>query len=522
MSTSTAGTVHASTFPPVEVPEIGLADYVLQHAQDKADKPALIDGPSGRTLTYSQLAQAVRSFAGGLVARGWEKGQVLAIMAPNVPEYAIVFHGTAMAGGTVTTVNPTYRAKEVRHQLEDSGATLLVTVGMFLDVARAAAEGTAVEQVVTIDEVEGVDQITTLMGEPLTEHVAVDPDDVVVLPYSSGTTGTAKGVMLSHRNLVANAAQIQAAAELTEDESFVAVLPFFHIYGMSVLMNSGLVIGATIITMPRFDLQTFLSLNAEHRCTRAFVAPPIVLALAKQPAVEEHDLSALVQVFSGAAPLSAEVAQAAADRLGCEVVQGYGMTELSPVSHMTPPGRFKPGTVGLNAPSTDVRIVAVDGSGDLEVDQEGELWVRGPQVMLGYLNNQQATDDTLVEDGWLRTGDIARIDSDGHVTITDRLKELIKVKGFQVPPAELEGLLLTLDGVDDVGVIGVPDEEAGEVPLAFVVRAEGSSLSEDDVKGYVAQEVATYKQLGRVQFVDSIPKSNTGKILRRELRDLVT
>ena len=258
-------TIHASTFPDVEIPQVGLADFVLRHAGDKADKPALIDGPSGRTLTYGDLDKAVRSFAGGLVARGWQKGQVLAIMAPNVPEYAVVFHGTAMAGGTVTTINPTYRAKEVRHQLEDAGATLLVTVGMFLDVATEAAEGTGVEQVLTLDEVDGVDQVTSLMGEPLAEHVAVDPDDVVVLPYSSGTTGMPKGVMLTHRNLVANATQIQAAAELSEDESFIAALPFFHIYGMSVLMNSGLVIGATIITLPRFDLAQYLELNEKHK-----------------------------------------------------------------------------------------------------------------------------------------------------------------------------------------------------------------------------------------------------------------
>ena len=513
--------IHPSPLPDVEVPEIGLADHVLRHERDMADKPALVDGPSGRTLTYGQLGGAVRSFAGGLVARGWRKGQVLAVMAPNLPEYAVVFHGTAMAGGTVTTINPTYRATEVRHQLSDAGATLLVTVGMFLDTAREAAQGTDVEEVVTIDPVEGVDQITSLMGEPLAEHVAVSPDDVVALPYSSGTTGLPKGVMLTHRNLIANVDQSIAAAQLTDDESFVAALPFFHIYGMSVLMNAGLVTGATIITMPRFDLEQFLRLNAEHGCTRAYVAPPIVLALAKQPAVDSFDLSSLQQVVSGAAPLSAEVAEAAAARLGCEVVQGYGMTELSPVSQTTPPGSYKPGTVGLTLGSTELRVVDVESGEDLGTDAEGEMWIRGPQVMAGYLNNEEATRETLVEDGWLRTGDIARVDADGHVTVTDRLKELIKYKGFQVPPAELEGLLLTHDEIADAGVIGVPDEEAGEVPVGFVVLAQGSSLTEQDVKDYVKENVASYKQLRRVELVESIPKSATGKILRRELRQLV-
>jgi len=284
-------------------------------------------------------------------------------------------------------------------------------------------------------------------------------------------------------------------------------------------MNCGLRSGATIVTMPRFDPAQFLELNATHRCTRAFVAPPIVVFLAKHPAVEGADLSAMETIFSGAAPLSAELAEEAAARLGCEVVQGYGMTELSPVSHLTPPGGYKPGSVGVTGPNQECRIVDAASGESLGEDEEGELWVRGPNVMKGYLNNAEATAATITEDGWLRTGDVARVDADGHVYIVDRLKELIKYKGFQVPPAELEGLLMTHPDVADAAVIGLPDDEAGELPVGYVVLKEGREATEEDLKGFVADQVATYKQLRRITITDAIPKSASGKILRRILRD---
>ena len=300
--------IHASPLPEVEIPDLPLTDYVLARAEELGDKPALIDGPSGRTLTYGGLLQGVRALAGGLVARGFEPGQTLALLSPNIPEYAIVFHGVAYAGGVVTTINPTYVEREIHHQLVDADARLLVTVAPFLDVARAAAEGTAVEEIFVIGQAEGARPITDLMGPPLTEQVPVDADDTVVLPYSSGTTGISKGVMLTHRNLVANVAQTLGAAEMREDETIVAVLPFFHIYGMQVLMNCGLRAGATIVTLPRFELEQFFSVHQEYGVTRSFVAPPIVVAMAKHPLVDNYDMSKLEQVFSGAAPLSAELA----------------------------------------------------------------------------------------------------------------------------------------------------------------------------------------------------------------------
>ncbi len=345
------------------------------------------------------------------------------------------------------------------------------------------------------------------------------PDDVVVLPYSSGTTGIAKGVMLTHRNLVANIAQVLEPAQIREDEKIICVLPFFHIYGMQVLMNTGLRGGATLITMPRFDLEQFLRLHQEYGITRSFVAPPIVLALAKHPLVDQFDLSALETVFSGAAPLSAELAMEASKRLSCEVVQGYGMTELSPVSQLTPSGYFKPGSVGLTTPNTELRIVHPASGEDLGLDEDGELWIRGPQVMKGYHNNPEATAVTLDEEGWLHTGDIGHIDADGHVYVVDRLKELIKYKGFQVAPAELESLLLTHEAVADAAVVGLPDDEAGEIPVGYVVLKPNASATPEELQAFVADQVATFKQLRRVELVDAIPKSASGKILRRVLRD---
>jgi 4-coumarate--CoA ligase len=488
-----------------------------------ADHPAMIDGPTGRTYTFSQLADLTARVAGGLAERGFGPGSTLAVMLPNLPEYFLAFHGAAMAGGTVTTINPTYGPSEVRHQLEDSGATSLITIPMFVDTASAACEGTEVDTIWVIgDAPDGTVPFADLMqADPLAEQVEVDVmEDVMVLPYSSGTTGLPKGVMLTHNNLVANIVQTEPVLEVEAGkERVIAVLPFFHIYGMQVLMNAVIARGGTVVTMPRFDLEQFLTLVQDQKITIAYLVPPIVLALAKHPMVDQFDLSSLKLIFSGAAPLGAEVALEAASRVGCDVVQGYGMTELSPVTHSTPMGEFKPGSIGLTISNTEVRVVDPGTGEDLAVDEDGELWIRGPQVMKGYLNNPEATAITIDDDGWLHTGDIGHVDSDGHFYIVDRLKELIKYKGFQVPPAELEALLLTHPAVADAAVIGVPDPEAGELPKGYVVLKPGAEASEEDIKEFVADAVASYKQLRIVEFIDAVPKSASGKILRRELRD---
>ncbi len=502
----------------MEIPRADVTSFVLADAAERGSKPALIDGPSGRAITYAELATGVRSFAAGLAERGFGKGDALAVYLPNLPEYALAFHGAASAGGMCTTVNPLYTAEELGRQLEDSGAMMLLTVPPLLDTAREAAERAGAE-VVVVGEADGATPFAELLGDPADAPAPeIDPDsDVAVLPYSSGTTGLPKGVMLTHRNLVANLCQTQAALPIGPDDAVIGVLPFFHIYGMTVIMNQGLLGGATIVTMPRFDLDQFLDLLQEHAVTCAYVVPPIALALAKHPAVDGRDLSRLRTVMSGAAPLGGELAEQVAGRVGADVIQGYGMTETSPVTHIVRPGDNRPGSIGQPLSLTECRVVDSDTGEDAAQGDRGELWVRGPQVMSGYLGNEAATADTIDADGWLHTGDVAVVDEDGHFHIVDRLKELIKYKGYQVAPAELEALICTHPDVVDVAVVGIPDEEAGELPKAFVVPA-GEGFDGDGLIEWVGERVAPQKKIRLVETIEAIPKSASGKILRRELQ----
>jgi acyl-CoA synthetase (AMP-forming)/AMP-acid ligase II len=318
-----------------------------------------------------------------------------------------------------------------------------------------------------------------------------------------------------------NLRQIDALHTMGPEDRIVAVLPFFHIYGMTVLMNVALRKGATVVVLPRFDLAQFIDVLENHRITRAYVAPPVVLAMAKHPAFEGRDFSALTFVLSAAAPLDAELAEVAARRLDVEIGQAYGMTELSPGTHLVPDGTARtapPGTVGKLFPSTEARLVSVETGEDVGPGEEGEIWIRGPQRMKGYFGRQEETDTLIDADGWLHTGDIGVVDSDGWWFVVDRVKELIKYKGYQVAPAELEALLLTSPDVADAAVIGVYDERGDEVPKAFVVRAPGSTVTEDDVLTFVAERSAPYKRVRRVEFIEAVPKSASGKILSRELR----
>jgi acyl-CoA synthetase (AMP-forming)/AMP-acid ligase II len=337
----------------------------------------------------------------------------------------------------------------------------------------------------------------------------------VALPYSSGTTGLPKGVMLTHHNLVSNILQSSIALDVGAEDTMLGVLPFFHIYGMVVIMNLGLHYGATIVTMPRFDLEQCLDAMQRHRISFANVVPPIVLALAKHPIVDNYDLSALRTVFSGAAPLGTEVAQAVATRLGCIVKQGYGLTETSPVTHAVRLGSAQTAGIGPPLPNTESKVVDLATGEELGPDQEGEICIRGPQVMKGYLNRAEATAAMIDAEGWLHTGDVGYADAHGDFFIVDRVKELIKYKGMQVAPAELEAVLLTHPAIADAAVIPLRDEEAGEVPKAFVVLK--GELSADEICRYVAERVAPYKRLRSIEFIDQIPKSPSGKILRRVL-----
>ena len=514
-------TTYASPDPDVAVPRTDVTSFVLAHTAERGDKPALIDGPSGRVLTYAGLAEAVASLASGLASRGFGKGDVLAVYMPNIPEYAVAFHGAASAGGLCTTVNPLYTANELTHQLEDSGAKLLLTVPPFLEAAREAADRAGLAEVFAVGEADGATPLAELLGDPAqAPEVDLDPDaDIAVLPYSSGTTGLPKGVMLTHANLVANLCQLQECFPIEPDDTLIGVLPFFHIYGQTVIMNQGLRAGATIVTMPRFDLEQFLDLLEEHAVTRSYVVPPIALALGKHPAVEGRDLSAMRTIMSGAAPLGGELSEVVAERIGCSVIQGYGLTETSPVTHVIrESGENRPGSIGQPLPATECRLVDPQSGEDVSAGERGELWIRGPQVMAGYLNNEEATRATVDGEGWLHTGDVAVVDGDGYFTIVDRLKELIKYKGYQVAPAELEALIINHPQVADVAVIGVPDEEAGELPKAFVVPA-ADGLDTEELMSWVGEQVAPQKRVRLVEVTEEIPKSPSGKILRRVLVD---
>lgn len=513
-----------SPYPDVRVPDVPLHRFVLAKAAALGHKPALIDGASGRTLTYAQLSDGVERVAAGLAENGFAQGDVLGLFTPNCPEFALAFHGTLAAGGVVTTVNSLSTVQDLEFQLRNARARFLVTVPSFLDRAVPAAALAGIERVFVLGDGPPSAGTTPFTALLVTEAPAPQVDfrpanDLAALPYSSGTTGFPKGVMLTHRNLVANLVQTASVHRIAEADRIVAVLPFFHIYGLQVVLNLGLCAGATLVTLPRFELEAFLTLIQQQRISRAFVVPPIVLALAKHPVVDRYDISSLMAMMSGAAPLDADLETACVRRVGCRIVQGYGLTEASPVTHANPeePGRPRAGTVGILLPNTECQIVDPAGGAPVAPGENGELWIRGPQVMRGYLNNPDATAAMLDPDGWLHTGDIGHADPDGYFTIVDRLKELIKYKGFQVAPAELEAVLRSHPAVADAAVIPLADDECGEVPKAFVVlRADAAPA---DLMAYVAERVAPYKKIRALELIDAIPKSPSGKILRRVLRE---
>lgn len=511
--------IFRSPFPDVIIPDMALTPFVFEKAQRLGSKPAIIDALSGRSLSFVELYEKVSRVAEGFRQRGVQKHDVVAILAPNLPEYAIAFHAAAILGAAVTTVNPLCNHEELAKQLKDSRASLIVTVPELKTRVTEASADLPIKAVYVIGGQLPGEAFESLYDCPaLASTVSINPrDDLAALPYSSGTTGLSKGVMLTHYNLVANISQMSVTEHIGEGDVLLGVLPFFHIYGLVVILNMGLRQGATIVTMARFDLEHMLKAIAEYKITFAHIVPPIVLALSKHPAVETHDHSSLRAIMSAAAPLSADMAELCAKRLGCVVKQGWGMTETSPAVTMCEPfaDEIKPGSVGRPIPNTELKVVHTDTGLELGPAENGELLVRGPQIMKGYLNRAEATAEILDQDGWLRTGDIGYADADGFFFIVDRAKELIKYKGFQVAPAELEAVLLTHPAVADAAVIPIPDSEAGEIPKAIVVLRE--IASEEELMEYVADRVARYKRIRKIEFADEIPKSASGKILRRLL-----
>ncbi|MFJ9081638.1 4-coumarate--CoA ligase family protein [Streptomyces sp. NPDC102384] len=519
--------VYVSEYEDVAVVDEPIHDAVLGGAAARGDAPALVDGVAGTTLSYAGLDGFHRKVAAGLADASVRKGDVVALHSPNTIAYPVAFYGATRAGASVTTVHPLSTPEEFAKQLRDSSANWIVTITPLVESARAAAELAGGVREIFVCDPAGtsghrslIDMLGTAAPEP---RVAIDPaEDVAALPYSSGTTGTPKGVMLTHRNIATNLAQLQPVLPTGPGDRILAVLPFFHIYGLTALMNGPLRQGSTVVVLPRFDLETFLGAIEKHRITHLYVAPPIVLALAKHPAVEGYDLSSLRHVISAAAPLDGELARACARRLGLPPVgQAYGMTELSPGTHVVPYDAKNPppGAVGRLIASTEMRIVSLDDPAkDVAPGEPGEVLIRGPQVMKGYLGRPDATADMIDTEGWLRTGDVGRVDAEGWLFVVDRVKELIKYKGFQVAPADLEAVLLAHEGIADAAVVGVLDDDGNEVPKAFVVRAD-PALGADAVLAYVAERVAPYKKIRRVAFIDGVPRAASGKILRRELRE---
>jgi len=495
-------------YVPQSVPEI-----IEATVRRIPNKPALMTA-EGTAYSFGDFWAAANGMARSLQDRGIEKGDMVGLYAPNSVEYAVALHGALIAGATVTTLNPLYREREVEHQLDDSGAKVVFTLAPLMPIVEGARKH--LPALKAVHELEGAwEMAASAGGAP--KHVAIDPlKDIAVLPYSSGTTGLPKGVMLSHQNLTANIRQTMGLGMTGEDAVVLDFLPFYHIYGMMVLLNCGLAAGATQIILPRFDPEAAMSLIQEHRVTDLYCVPPVVLALINQPRLAEFDMTSLRFLMSGAAPLPAEVGRQAAEKLHCVVMQGYGMTESSPITNVNPLASPRDGTVGPAVADTLEKIVSLDTGEELAPGEIGELLVFGPQVMQGYWNNPDATRETMTPDGWLRTGDIASADTDGYIRIHDRKKEMIKYKGYQVAPAELESLLMEHPGVRDAAVIPKADAEAGEVPKAFIVPRD-ADLDLSAVLAFVAEKVAPYKKIRDIEVVESIPKNPSGKILRRQL-----
>ncbi|XP_078590150.1 putative 4-coumarate--CoA ligase 1 [Branchiostoma floridae x Branchiostoma japonicum] len=522
--------VHSS-YADVTIPEDQhLTEFVLKDFDQYGDNVAIVDGPTGRSYTFSELKDLIRRLSSALTRLGFKQQDVLALYAPNLPEYAIVLFAVTAVGGIITTVNPLYTVGELTNQLTHSNAQYLVTVAEFAENARKAKSNCPdVKDIYVIGgTAEGCKPLSDLLaddGSAVPEDVKIDPrEDIAILPYSSGTTGLPKGVMLTHYNIIANLCQNRVKGILLLDpreECLIGQLPFFHIYGLVVILFNCLMQGVRLVTVPRFEPEAFLGCVQNYKVTRILTVPPVAVFLAKHPIVDSYDLSLIKEVFCGAAPMGTEITMALMDRLKIpNHRQGYGLTETSPIVTIGREGVFVPGSFGILVPNTKAKVIDTETGEAVGPGEDGELCVLGPQVMKGYLDNPEATASTINPEGWLLTGDIVRYDKDGNFYAVDRVKELIKYKGFQVAPAELESVLLGHPGVQDAAVIGLPDDVAGELPKAFVVK-KADNVTEKDITDFVAERVAPYKKLrGGVEFVGQIPKTPSGKILRRLLKDM--
>jgi acyl-CoA synthetase (AMP-forming)/AMP-acid ligase II len=508
--------------PPAEIPDISLTSFVLRKAEENAATVAAVDVTSGSTYTYGELASAVRRAAAALPSLGFGKGDVLAMLAPNMPEYPIAYHAGVLAGGAVMSLNPLDTVDDVAAHLNEAGARILVIGPGEAAKADELVDRTTVEHVIALGEVSDTSgsilPFSWLLGAAgETPDPAVDPaEDVATILHSSGSTGHPKGVLLTHRNMVANVYQTSVVAPLEVGERVLAVPPFHHAFGLIMVMNASLLQGATLVTMPRFEPEAYLKAIEEHRVTRLYIVPTIAVLLAKSPLVDQFDLSSLRSIVSGGAALDPEIARMCQRRLGFHIGQGYGLTEAL-VSFMQKENSEPTGSVGVNSPNIECKIVEVASGEELGRNQNGEILIRGPHVMKGYLNAEEATRKVLEPDGFLHTGDLGHVDDNGELFIVDRIKELIKYKGQQVSPVELEAILMLHPKISDAAVVGVPDEEASEIPKGFVV-VNGPATAEE-IMAFVAARVAPYKKIREIEFIDEIPRTPVGKTERRSLRE---
>ncbi|KAL6157376.1 hypothetical protein ACJQWK_06725 [Exserohilum turcicum] len=531
-----------SPYPDVEIPNVDLWGFMFDRKdRDFSDDKVIYRAVnSDRKYTFADVKSHATLFGEGLRNLwDWQKNDVLALHVPNDIDIPPVIYGTFFAGGIVTPANPAYSAEELAYQLKNSEAKALVTTKAFMKTALEAARkvGLASDRVILLgaerDETHQCkhwSSIRKTSGALRYRRRKADPEDLAFLAYSSGTTGLPKGVMLSHRNIVADLLAILGGVGhwyTSADDKILGVLPFFHIYGLTGLVHQTLHRGIEVVVMPAFDLKVFLEAIQTHCITYIYVAPPVVVRLSRDKLVDEYDVSSVKMITCGAAPLSKELVEAVYKRLGLKINQAYGLSETSPVTHIQPWDEWHSsmGSVGKLLPNLHAKYMSASGT-ELGPGEAGELWLRGPNVFKGYWRNAAATADSLTPDGYFKTGDVGFADAHHNFYITDRVKELIKYKGFQVAPAELEGKLLESDLVDDVAVIGVHDDDMHtEVPRAYLVAAEGirgraGEAEATQIVRWLDAKVASHKRLrGGVVFVDAVPKSASGKILRRVLKE---
>ena len=494
--------------------EIPVPELLRRSAERFGDKPALI-GYDGTVRTYRDAWSLTCKVARFLQDNGIQKGDKVGIYSPNHADYASLLYGIMLAGATATTLNPLYREREIEHQLDDAEA-----VALFIFSPLGAAVEAARQHLPRLRHVWPMENLPELLGGVSEEYRPVPinaREDVAVLPYSSGTTGLPKGVMLTHYNITSNVKQGIAVEQLTSDAVSLCVLPFFHIYGMTVLLSTGIALGTTGVVMMRFDFEQMMNLVGKYKMTNLYLVPPAILAMANVPDPSQFDTSSLRVVVSGAAPLPPEVAERVKAKYNCLVSQGYGLTEASPTTNSNPLDRVKLESCGPPFADTFEKIVSMESGAELGLGEVGELVVKGPQVMKGYWKRPQETSECLSEDGWLLTGDIGHLDEDGYLYLLERKKEFIKYKGYQVAPAELEAVLHEHPAVLDAAVVPKAHLEGGEIPKAYVVLREGFQASPEELMAFVAERVAPYKKIREVEYLTEIPKTASGKILRREL-----